>query len=154
MDTAVLLKQNNKSLKEYQENTLFTDKILDIIESIHEFTVEKIYKNVYVKYNDRYIEFDVLLFASTPSGRKRLISIELKEYDIGKAIEQAIIRREFVDYSYIIMKLSLRSIIEYILYVTPGYIRNNRIGIFSGDTLLLASKYIPRNIDIIEKDKI
>ena len=51
------------------------------------------------------IEFDLLIILSDGNDNsrygRRVIGIEFKEYDMRKVIQQAIVRRHFVDYMYI-----------------------------------------------------
>jgi len=139
----------NKTIKDYNENKLLTDNIINEIEEVHNLEVKKIYKNVLVKLGDsRPIEFDVLIIATTPFGQIRFISVELKEMDISKVIEQSIVRRDFVDYSYIVVDTSIKFLIQFLLYVWSDYVKEYKIGFFVDDTLILQSKFIRRKINI------
>ena len=149
---ATILNSKNKSIKEYKENNLLTKDILDLIEETHNLEIKEVYKNVLVKFNNlKPIEFDVLVIAKTPTGQERVISIELKESDVSKVIEQAIVRRDFVDYSYVVLDTSIKLLVEYLLYVWADYVKEYKIGFFTDNTLLLQSKYIKKKVKIIKE---
>ena len=147
-----IIRRKDNSLGEYKENNLLTDEMLKVILDEHNLTLIKINKNVYLRYNEKNIEFDVLIETETPTGIKRFISVELKESDIGKTIQQSIHRRDFVDYSYVLVNSSVKFIVEYILYVWDEYIRNKKIGFISSkeNVFVLASKFICSDIEIKE----
>jgi len=145
----------NKTIKEYAENSIFTEEIVRSIENWHNLETEKIYRNVLIKYGDnRPLEFDVLMVTHTPTGVKRLISVELKEIDVPKVIEQLIARRKFVDYSYACMNTSVRFLVDWVLnYV--DVVREHGLGFFAGETMVLPSKHRKREIEIeLEEDKV
>jgi len=150
---AIITKRKDQKLSEYKENSLFTDEILEKISDTHNLTIKEVVKNVYLTYNEKTIEFDMLIEAETPTGQIRWISIELKESDIGKIIEQSLIRRDFVDYSYVIINSSVKWLVEYILYVWSEYIKKEKIGFFSAyeNIFVLQSKYKPSKIKIKEE---
>jgi len=150
MEAKIILKKD-KSLTEFKENALLTESVLEQIKDEHNLEIEQIYKNIYLRFNDKNIEFDVLIKASTPTGQLRWISVELKEFDVSKVIEQSISRRDFVDYSYIILSNSVKWIVQYILYVWGDYIKEYKIGFFSNDIFVLNSKFIRKKIEIKPK---
>ena len=147
---AIITKQKDKKLGEYKENSLLTQDVLDKISEAHSLTIKEVYKNVYLSYNGKIIEFDVLIKTETPTGQDRWISIELKESDIGKTIEQALIRRDFVDYSYVIINSSVKWIVEYIFYVWHEYIIQEKLGFYSSreNIFVLQSKFKSSDIEI------
>jgi len=53
------------------------------------------------------IEVDVVI-----TNGKKSIGVELKENDYDKAIKQAIIRRRYFDYMYVVLDMSVHSILE------------------------------------------
>ena len=141
-----------KDEKLFKENVYLKKDYLNMISEFHNLTFKKIYKNVYVNYNNKVREFDVLINGETPTGRQRWVSIELKENDVSKVIEQSLVRRDFVDYSYCIINNSVRWVVEYILYVWSDYIKEDKIGFISAydNIFVLPSKYKKR---FVEYDK-
>ncbi len=145
---AIVTKRKDNSLGEYKENTLLTDSILEQLENEHCLKIKEVHKNIYLKFNNKIVEFDGLIEAETPTGRVRWISVELKEHDVSKVINQAIVRRDFVDYSYVILNNSVKWIVQYIFYVWHNHIKEYQIGFFSNDTFILNSKYIKGDIEL------
>ena len=149
---AIITKRKDNMLNEYKENALLTDEIVEQIADEHSIEVKKVYKNVYVKFNNKSVEFDVLIKAETPTGRTRWISIELKESDISKVINQAIVRRDFVDYSYVIINFCVKWVTQYIFYVCSDDIKEYNIGFFARDVFVLNSKYKKSKIKIKDEN--
>ena len=152
MHNAIITKRKDNSLGEYKENVLLTDNIIEEMLQEHCLVIKKIHKNIYLKYNGKTIEFDVLIEAETPTGRIRWISVELKESDVSKVINQAIVRRDFVDYSYVILNHSVKWIVQYLFYVWGETIKEHQIGFFSNcnnkEIFILNSKFINPKINI------
>lgn len=105
------------SLKEidnqhYLEDALLTWKILDVIRASHDLDVEKVFRHCKIAG----MEIDAVAVCRTLGDREdRWIGFELKESDIQKAFKQAISRRTYFDYFYIILDLETRSIVNFIL---------------------------------------
>ena len=152
MYNAILTKRKDNSLNEYKENALLTKNIIEEISQEHSLEVKKIHKNIYLNYNGKTVEFDVLIEAETPTGRKRWISVELKDNDVSKVINQAVVRRDFVDYSYIILNNNVKWIVQYLFYVWSETIKEYQIGFFSNwdnkEIFILNSKFISSKINI------
>ena len=148
MYEAILKKKKDNSLNEYKENALLTDEIVEKIMDEHCLTLKEIHKNCYLQYNKKIVEFDVLIEAETPTGRKRWISVELKESDVSKVINQASVRRDFAHFSYVILNNSVKWVVQYLLYVYPELIKQEMIGFFSDNIFILQSKYKKPRIDI------
>jgi hypothetical protein len=146
-------KRKDNSLGEYQENKLLTQEVVDRIMEEHCLELKKIHKNTYFTYNKKRIEFDVLIEALTPSGQLRWISVELKEQDVSKVINQAIVRRDFADYSYVVLNNPVSWIVQYIVYVWNEWIKEHQIGFFSNNIFVLNSKWIKPKIKIKMEDK-
>ncbi|MCD6148607.1 hypothetical protein J7J18_04500 [bacterium] len=137
-------------MREYKENNLLTTKILTEIEVSHNVEIKYVYKNVLVKCGEeRPVEFDALLLTHTPTGKKRFFSIELKEADVTKVISQLANRREFVDYAYAVLDVSLPFLAEYLLSYAE-LIRSLGLGIFTREELVLRSKYKKREVEDFE----
>lgn len=153
MYKALLKKRKDNKLNEYKENALLTDEIIKQIELQHDITIKEIHKNIYLTYNKKTIEFDVLIQAETYTEKTRWISIELKENDVTKVISQANARRDFVHYSYIVLNCSPKWIVSYLIYVYSDDVKRNKLGFFSKELPIINSKYITPKIEIdLEKD--
>jgi len=148
MYKAILKKKKDNSLNEYKENALLTDEIVEKIMDEHCLTLKEIHKNAYLEYNKKIVEFDVLIEAETPTGRKRWISVELKESDVSKVISQASVRRDFAHFSYCILNNSVKWVTQYLLYVYPELLKQEMIGFFSDNIFVLQSKYKRPRIEI------
>lgn len=148
MYEAILKKKKDNSLNEYKENALLTDEIVQAIMDEHCLTLKEIHKNVYLEYNKKIVEFDVLIEAETPTGRTRWISIELKESDVSKVLNQASVRRDFAHFSYCILNNSVKWVTQYLLYVYPELVKQEMIGFFSDNIFILQSKYKSPRIEI------
>ena len=53
------------------------------------------------------LECDAVMYGSTEGGKIRTIGFELKQNDVNKVIDQAIARRKFFHYMYIVTPLPL-----------------------------------------------
>jgi len=148
MYEATIKKRENGTLNDYKENALLTQEIIDQIGEQHDLEIKNVYKNIYLTYNKKIIEFDVLIEAETYTERKRWISVELKDNDVTKVISQAMARRDFVDYSYVVLNSDVKWIVQYLFYVWSEYVKKYKIGFFSNDTFILYSKYIKSQIKI------
>ena len=82
----------------YKEDSLFDDKVVSLISRVHNF------KLLYYRRHKRinHTEIDVYSVWSTPSGKRRTIILELKQTDFTKLVGQALNRREYGDYIYIV----------------------------------------------------
>ncbi len=110
----------NKNVKNYKENELFEEeKIKDFLLYNFDIYVEKIFKNVNVRipeYN-RPVEYDILIFGRTSGGHQRTIGIELKKSgNLTKVVSQAITRKPYVDYQFILVDDEVNWIVDYIIY--------------------------------------
>jgi len=78
----------------------------------------KLYPRHILKSDRIRIEFDLIISVELTSKKtkKRYIGVEFKEYDISKVIDQAIIRRNFVDYMYIATRPNIMQILPQDLY--------------------------------------
>jgi hypothetical protein len=79
-----------------REDLLLSSSVLDLISSIHGEIV-RVDRHVCV---NRGLEVDAVIV--TRRVRERLIGVELKEVDILKAVKQAVARRPFFHYFYIV----------------------------------------------------
>jgi len=148
MYEAILKKKKDNSLNEYKENALLTDEIVEKIMDDHCLTLKEIHKNCYLQYNKKIVEFDALIEAETPTGRKRWISVELKESDISKVINQAVVRRDFAHFSYIILNSRVKWVVQYLFYVYPELVNQEMIGFFTNNIFVLPSKSKKPRIEI------
>jgi len=99
------------SLEEYKtwlkENAYKEEeKAYEVAKLVVQFHRTKVYceEQLFPRKKFEGIEFDLLIVLSDKNGNrwgKRVIGIEFKEYDMRKVIQQAIVRRLFVDYMYI-----------------------------------------------------
>jgi len=99
--------RNNWEGREVEEDKLLNKNVLNLIEELHG-KIEKIEKHFRVGGE----EVDAIIYCGT---KRRRIGIELKEADIEKAISQAINRRNFFNYFYIVLHCS-KSWLGYIIY--------------------------------------
>jgi hypothetical protein len=94
-----MIEKNNWEGKTIYEDKLLNKHTISFIENLHNCEVVKILRHFYVK--DK--EIDVILYCRTLNkGLIRKIGIELKEVDLEKAVVQAVERRDFFNYFYII----------------------------------------------------
>jgi len=102
-----------------------------------------------IKDGNNRIEFDLLIrltFRGKRRTTERLIGIEFKEYDIKKAILQAIVRKQYVDYQYIatrFVELDYMDLLQLSFY-SIGWV------IWDEDfvKLLVPAKYTEPTVDI------
>lgn len=110
----------NKIIKNYKENELLDEgKIKDFLLYNFDIYVEKIFKNVNVRIPEykRPIEYDVLIFGKTSGGHPRVVGVELKKSgNLNKAVSQAIVRKPYVDYQFILVDDEVNWIVDYIIY--------------------------------------
>jgi len=84
---------------EYYEDSLLTDKVIELIEKHHNFNIHL----VELHKREHGFEVDAVIWASTRERKlERYVGIELKDYDLYKAIEQAVERRQYYHYFYIV----------------------------------------------------
>jgi len=96
-----MIEKNNWEGRTIYEDSLLNKDTVSFIEKLHNCEVVKILKHFYVK--DK--EIDAILYCKTLNkGLIRKIGIELKEIDLEKAVVQAVERRDFFNYFYIITK--------------------------------------------------
>lgn len=88
----------NKWKRKVNEDTLLDEKILKLLSRIH----GSVYRIIrHSRINGK--EIDAIVYCKTTEARlSRYIGIELKEYDLKSVVEQAIERRSFFDYFYIV----------------------------------------------------
>ena len=125
----------------YFEDALLTRNIMWVIESKHNLKVSKLYRHVKI---DSY-EVDALAITETPEHIERWIGFELKDNSIDKATLQAMLRRKYFDYFYVVINLSVSSIVKYLFYY-PKPIKEYKIGYVSSydNIVVITSNYIPR----------
>ena len=126
----------------YFEDALLTRQVIWVLERKHDFHVEKLYRHV--KINS--FEIDAVAIVKTSIERyERWVGFELKETAIDKAVGQALDRREFFDYFYVVIDLSCSSIV-YFLIKYPQVVINDGIGFISSydEVVVSLSKYKPR----------
>ena len=128
-----------------QEEKLYTKEIEDLILKHHE-NYEVINRKLRYKIEGKMnLETDVILVVKTINNIKRTIGIELKETDMSKAISQAIERREYFHYFYVILNLKVSTIVNEILldYNLYSAIKNYGIGLVSASekTMIIPSKF-------------
>jgi hypothetical protein len=100
-----MIEKNNWKNRAVDEDSLLNENVLKFIEELHGKII-KIERHFYVAG----MEVDAILYCK--KSRTRRIGIELKDFDIKKAMEQAIERRSYFNYFYIITK-SYRRLIGY-----------------------------------------
>ncbi|KAA0006373.1 MAG: hypothetical protein FE045_03305, partial [Thermoplasmata archaeon] len=125
------------------EDALLTRKILWAIENFHQLHVNRIYRHV--KING--LETDAVAVCQTAEDRyERWVGFELKENAIEKAIQQAIARRKYFDYFYIVIDWHTSSIVKWILKYHE--IEKMGIGVISShdDVVVLKSNFMTRKI--------
>jgi len=88
------------------------------------------------------VEVDVVI-----TNGKRSVGVELKESDYDKAIRQAIIRRPFFDYMYVVLDMSVHSILEILRRKRYSEVFDYGIGFISGsdDCVVIRSYSRRRN---------
>ena len=83
--------------KANKEDKLLRQDVIDLLKAHHGI------KPIELKWHQRIEhEIDAILIAETPSGFIRTFGFELKVSDIQRAVEQAIERRKFFNYFYIV----------------------------------------------------
>jgi len=93
--------------KWWEENKNYEEEmapvIIEEICKMHEIDIDKvqIYPRKVINTENGRIEFDLLIKYQDGWKREKLIAIEFKEENFRKAIHQAVIRREYVDYIYV-----------------------------------------------------
>jgi len=125
----------------YLEDALLTWKVLRVIYLCHDLKVERVLRHVRVF---RY-EVDAVAEAYTfEKNIMRLIGFELKDSDFYKAFYQAKERRKYFDYFYVVIDLSARTIVEYLLDL--GRKKLDGIGFISAkeEVIVLPSKFKKR----------
>jgi len=122
-----------EEMKEYIENKYYDKDIENLILNQHNLSLIKKERNVIIIEHKLDTETDVILYCKTEFGRKRKIGIELKETDFIKAVHQALVRREFFNYFYIVINSSVKYIVDWIFsdYNLYSAIKVGGIGIIS-----------------------
>jgi len=94
-------------LKWYKKNGIYEEtlapRVIEKICRIHDIPLDsiRIYPRFMLDTGKGKIEFDMILKYVDGRGKERLVGIEFKIADFKKVVEQALVRREFVDYMYI-----------------------------------------------------
>ncbi len=127
----------------YLEDALLTWKVLRVIYICHDLKVDRVLRHV------RVAGFEVDAVAEAYTFEKeirRLIGFELKDSDLLKAFYQAKERRKYFDYFYIVVDLTVRSIVEYLLHW--GSKNLDGIGFISAkeEVIVLPSKFKKREV--------
>jgi len=125
----------------YLEDALLTWKVLDVVYRCHELKIERVLRHVRVAG----FEVDAVAEAHTLDKEiRRLVGFELKDSDFYKAFNQAVERREYFDYFYVVIDLTTRTIVEYLLDL--GREKLNGIGFISAldEVVVLPSKFRKR----------
>jgi len=82
---------------------------------------------------------------------KRTIGFELKEEDIYKAVEQAVMRRPFFTWFYIVMDLSVEAILAYLRNKPINEALKHGIGFVSGkDNCIVIQSYARQHLSYAE----
>jgi hypothetical protein len=136
-----ILEKNNWEGREIREDGLLNSSVLQLIEKIHG-KIEKIERHFEVGG----MEIDAILYCK--KKRVKTIGLELKEFDINKALAQAVERRKYFNYFYIVLE-SDRRLIGYdfrSLYLRGqlSSLLNNNIGLITvhdGEAFLIFPSY-------------
>ena len=144
------MKEVNKWGREVKEDSLLNEKVLNFIEELHGEIVK-----VERHFRVGGMEIDAILYCKKRKVRR--IGIELKDFAIKKAVEQAIARRMYFNYFYIITKSYRRLIgydIRYLHYSNLlGKFFQNKIGIIAVNNgepfLLYPSNYMKVGLEIL-----
>ena len=94
-------------LRWYKKNGIYEEtlapKVIEKICRIHDIPLDsiRIYPRFMLDTGRGKIEFDMILKYVDGRGKERLVGIEFKIADFKKVVEQALVRREFVDYMYV-----------------------------------------------------
>jgi len=91
------------------------------------------------------VEFDYLIFGETDRGWPRVIGVEFKDTDFSKAVSQAIIRRDYTNYQYVVIRLHIHDLFEH-YWDALDRAKKNGIGVISVDYrgnpyVLFSAKY-------------
>jgi hypothetical protein len=134
-----IIEKNKWEGREVQEDKLLNPKVLELIETIHG-KIEKIEKHFKVGG----MEVDAIIYSK--KSRTKRIGVELKELDINKALEQAIARRSYFNYFYIILGSDRRLIgydIRSIHHKLDDFFKNNigLITVHDGEAFLIYPSY-------------
>jgi len=131
--------------KSYEENKYYTKEMEDLILEEHNLSLVKREKNIVIVEHKLNTETDVILYCKTEFGRKRKIGIELKENDLTKAMHQAMVRRQFFNYFYIIINMPVKFIVDWIIndYNLLSALKVGGIGIISyyDNMIIKSSKF-------------
>jgi hypothetical protein len=100
-----MIEKNNWKKRAVDEDSLLNENVLKFIEELHGKII-KIERHFQIAG----MEVDAIIYCR--KSKIRRVGIELKDFDIKKAIEQAIERRSYFNYFYIITK-SYRRLIGY-----------------------------------------
>jgi len=122
-----------KYKRDILENKLWNDEMRILILNAHGLNLVSEKRNVILT-NKMETETDVVLIGETKERKlKRKVGIELKEHDFAKAISQAVRRRKYFNYFYVILGMSAGDILNQILndYNIYEAIRVKGIGLIS-----------------------
>jgi hypothetical protein len=136
-----IVERNNWEGREIREDGLLNISTLELIEKIHG-KIEKVERHFKIGG----MEVDTIIYCK--KSRVKRIGLELKEFDINKALEQAVERRKYFNYFYIVLK-SDRRLLGYdfrSLYLNKklDYLLNNGIGLITvhnGEAFLIFPSY-------------
>jgi hypothetical protein len=144
------MKEMNKWGREVKEDSLLNEKVLNFIGELHGEIVK-----VERHFKVCGMEIDAIIYCKKRKIRR--VGIELKDFNIKKAVEQAIARRTYFNYFYIITK-SYRRLIGYdirYLYNSKllGKFFQNKIGVITinnGEPFLIyPSNYMKVGLEIL-----
>lgn len=91
------------------------------------------------------LEYDFVVIGTTLRDWKRVVGIEFKETDFPKAVSQAISRKDYVHYQYVVVKLSAKDIVN-AYWDSLVLAKENGIGVVTVDyaghpSVLLKAKF-------------
>ncbi len=115
------------------EDRLFDDKVIRLIEWVHDVRVDK----DSIRRRLRLCGYEVDVYFSAYTLNKHILRtflIELKEHDLEKVILQAYKRSHLANYTYIVINHSTEYIVDYIIRrwkTLPRLIAESGIGIIS-----------------------
>ena len=128
-----------------EEERMYTKTVEELILNHHNVKLIKRLRRFKIN-NKPNLETDVVLLVSTPTKQiNRTIGIELKQTDLIKAVTQAIERRKYFNWFYIVIGISVRAFLEWIFRDTNLFfaLKDYDIGVILGydEIMLLPSKF-------------
>lgn len=94
----IVLENPCRGEMKYKEDYLLDHKVLQIIMNLHDWAFLGCERHVVVGN-----EFDAVAIAETFGGKLRYIAIELKENDVVKVLQQAMVRSIYVHVAYAVL---------------------------------------------------